>query len=87
MSRETGATAPSAVGELEARLAMLGRLLDRRGFAAVGLCLLETDGGFVAVGLRVPERGAAYSLAQETVEVGPAELAAALAETMPRPPR
>jgi hypothetical protein len=86
MRRDTEAATEGAVGELEATLAALGRMLDRRGFATAGLCLLEVDGGYVATGLRVPDRGAAYSLAQETLEVGSAELAA-LIEARLRPPR
>jgi hypothetical protein len=76
-----------AIGELEVRLRVLGRLLDRRGYTAEGLCLIEVDGGFVATGLRVPERGAAYALAQETLEVGPADLAAEVAALAAAPAR
>jgi hypothetical protein len=58
----------------EARLRALGVLLDRRGYQSEGLCLLEVNGGFEVTGLTIPERGAAYDLAQRTEHISGAEL-------------
>jgi hypothetical protein len=64
----------------EARLRALGVLLDRRGYQPEGLCLLEVNGGFEVTGLTVPERGAAYDLAQRSEHIAAAELHATIAQ-------
>lgn len=64
---------------IEAKLQALGYLLDQRGYAEQGLCVLAADGGFVVNGFRMPERGAAYSLVQQTESIDAAELAATIA--------
>jgi hypothetical protein len=45
-----GLVAPAT--SLEARLAALGRLLDERGYAFEGLCVLAVNDGFEVYGLR-----------------------------------
>lgn len=65
---------------VEARLRALGHLLDARGYRAEGLCILAVEDGFVVNGMKVPERGAAYSLAQEGETIEGAEVAATLAQ-------
>lgn len=65
---------------VEARLRALGHLLDARGYRAEGLCVLAVDDGFFINGMKIPERGAAYSLAQEGETIEGAEIAAALAQ-------
>lgn len=62
----------------EARLRALGVLLDRRGYQPEGLCLLEVNGGFEVTGLTIPERGAAYDLAQRSEHISAADLDAAI---------
>ena len=62
----------------EARLRALGVLLDRRGYQPDGLCLLEVNGGFEVTGLTIPERGAAYDLAQRSEHISVAELDATI---------
>ena len=62
----------------EARLRALGVLLDRRGYQPDGLCLLEVNGGFEVTGLTVPERGAAYDLAQRSEHISATELDATI---------
>ena len=64
----------------EARLRALGVLLDRRGYQPEGLCLLEVNGGFEVTGLTIPERGAAYDLAQRSEHISAAELDAAITQ-------
>jgi hypothetical protein len=50
----------------EERLRALGTLLDERGYERDGLCILSLAGGYEVTGLRVPQRGAAYDLEQQT---------------------
>lgn len=65
---------------LEARLQALGTLLDRANYTEQGLCILAVEGGFVVTGLKIPERGAAYSLAQHSETFEDATIAATIAE-------
>lgn len=44
-------------------------MLDEQGYAEQGLCILAQNGGFVVSGFVAPERGAAYSLVQRTMEI------------------
>ena len=62
----------------EARLRALGYLLDQHGYVTEGLCILEVGGGFEVTGLRVPARGAAYDLTQQTVHIPASELTTTL---------
>lgn len=50
----------------EERLRALGTLLDERGYERDGLCILALNDGYEVTGLRVPQRGAAYDLEQQT---------------------
>jgi hypothetical protein len=72
-----GRTVPD--GSNEARLRALGHLLDQRGYDGRGLCILEVADGFEVTGLKIPERGAAYELAQHTEHIPAAELATLMA--------
>jgi hypothetical protein len=54
-----GPVAPA--NSIEARLGALGRLLDERGYAFEGLCVLAVNDGFEVYGLR-HERSEAYTL-------------------------
>ncbi len=58
----------------EERLRALGTLLDERGYEREGLCILALAGGFEVTGLRIPQRGAAYDLEQQTELFTTAEL-------------
>jgi hypothetical protein len=60
----------------EVRLRALGHLLDERGYELGGLCILTVGDGFEVVGLRVPQRGAAYDLEQHTEMITADELSA-----------
>ena len=40
--------------------------LEPGGRASHGLCILAVEGGYAVTGLKIPERGAAYSLAQHS---------------------
>jgi len=64
----------------EARLRALGRLLDRRGYAAHGLCILEVAGDLVVSGLPVRDGQATFATASRMETIGAAELAALIAE-------
>lgn len=68
---------------LAARLRALGAILDRYRFSPEGLCLLETEGGFVVTGFRAPDRGAAYGLVQHTITVSAAEVIALIRQDTP----
>jgi hypothetical protein len=71
---------------IEARLRVLGYLLDQRRYAKQRLCVLAVDGGFIVNGgFRVAERGAAYSLAQQSERTEAAVLAAAIARSRGAP--
>jgi hypothetical protein len=63
----------------EARLRALGALLDRRGYATEGLCILEVAGEFVVSGLAVHPGQPLHDGPTLTETIGAAELAAALA--------
>ncbi len=58
----------------EERLHSLGTLLDKRGYERDGLCILAVDGGYEVTGLRIPQRGAAYDLEQQTEFFATADL-------------
>ena len=59
----------------ELRLRALGQLLDERGYELEGLCILTVGDGFEVTGLRVPQRGAAYDLEQDTEMIEAEKLA------------
>lgn len=58
----------------EGRLHSLGILLDEHGYEREGLCILAVDGGYEITGLRIPQRGAAYDLEQQTEFFATADL-------------
>ena len=64
----------------EARLRALGRLLDRRGYAAHGLCILEVAGELVVNGLPTRPGEATFAATGRTETFTAADLAAAMAE-------
>lgn len=63
----------------EARLRALGILLDQRGYAAHGLCILEVGGDLVVNGLPVRSGEATFAAANQTETITAAELAAIIA--------
>ena len=63
---------------LEARLQALGCLLDRRGYAAHGLCILAVGDGFEVTGLLTKEGVGVLEQDPQAETITAAELAAAL---------
>lgn len=63
-------------GDHESRLRALGHLLDERRYVRDGLCILAVGDDFEVTGLRVPPRGAAYDLVQQTELITDADIAA-----------
>ena len=64
----------------QARLEALGYLLDQGGYTTRGLCILEVDGGFLVNGLKTSERSAVPDLEQVAENIGPDEIARAIAQ-------
>jgi len=77
--REAPAPPPDP-GSHEARLRALGRLLDRHGYAAHGLCILEVAGDLVVSGLPVRPGEATFAATSRTETIVAAALAALIAE-------
>lgn len=63
----------------EARLRALGILLDRGGYAAHGLCILEVAGDLVVSGLPVQPGVATFAAISRTETITAAELATVIA--------
>jgi len=70
---------------VEARLRALGYLLDRRGYVAQGLCVLEVDDGFEVNALKVPQSGAIYGLVQQTETIRAVEITTMVAQLRATP--